>query len=141
VKVDPHYDLLVVGGGITGAAVLHAASRRGLKALLIDRGDFAGGTSSWSSKLIHGGLRYLKAGQWRMTLESVRERERLLRERPGLVEPQPFVMPIHAGSRPDSVGGYTRWPSRGGRIVPRQVTGCPVSSSAKRSSFSANSTS
>jgi glycerol-3-phosphate dehydrogenase len=99
-NVDPHYDLLVVGGGITGAAVLHAASRRGLKALLVDRGDFAGGTSSWSSKLIHGGLRYLKAGQWRMTLESVRERERLLLERPGLVEAQPFVMPIHAGSRP-----------------------------------------
>jgi glycerol-3-phosphate dehydrogenase len=48
-----------------------------------DRGDFASGTSSWSSKLIHGGLRYLKAGQWRMTLESVRERERLLVERPG----------------------------------------------------------
>ena len=99
-KVDPHYDLLIVGGGITGAAVLHAASRRGLRALLVDRGDFAGGTSSWSSKLIHGGMRYLKSGQWRMTLESVRERERLLRERPGLVEPQPFVMPIHEGSRP-----------------------------------------
>lgn len=99
-NVDPHYDLLVVGGGITGAAVLHAASRRGLKALLVDRGDFAGGTSSWSSKLIHGGLRYLKQGQWRMTLESVRERERLLVERPGLVEPQPFVMPVPAGTRP-----------------------------------------
>ena len=53
------------------------------RALLVDRGDFAGGTSSWSSKLIHGGMRYLKSGQWRMTLESVRERERLLRERPG----------------------------------------------------------
>jgi glycerol-3-phosphate dehydrogenase len=100
VKVDPHYDLLIVGGGITGAAVLHAASRRGLRALLVDRGDFAGGTSSWSSKLIHGGMRYLKSGQWRMTLESVRERERLLEERPGLVEPQPFVMPIHQGTRP-----------------------------------------
>ena len=99
-KVDPHYDLLIVGGGITGAAVLHAASRRGLHALLVDRGDFAGGTSSWSSKLIHGGMRYLKSGQWRMTLESVRERERLLEERPGLVEPQPFVMPIHQGTRP-----------------------------------------
>ena len=99
-KVDPHYDLLVVGGGITGAAVLHAASRRGLRALLVERGDFASGTSSWSSKLIHGGMRYLKSGQWRMTLESVRERERLLVERPGLVEPQPFLMPIAAGSRP-----------------------------------------
>ena len=61
-NVDPHYDLLIVGGGITGAAVLHAASRRGLKALLVDRSDFAGGTSSWSSKLIHGGMRYLKSG-------------------------------------------------------------------------------
>jgi glycerol-3-phosphate dehydrogenase len=99
-KVDAHYDLLIVGGGITGAAVLHAASQRGLKALLVDRGDFAGGTSSWSSKLIHGGLRYLKAGQWRMTLESVRERERLLVERPGLVEPEAFLMPIFEGDRP-----------------------------------------
>jgi len=99
-KVDPHYDLLIVGGGITGAAVLHAASRRGLKALLVDRGDFAGGTSSWSSKLIHGGMRYLKSGQWRLTLESVRERERLLGERPGLVEPQAFLMPLYEGGRP-----------------------------------------
>ncbi|MCE9660559.1 MAG: glycerol-3-phosphate dehydrogenase/oxidase [Burkholderiales bacterium] len=99
-KVDPHYDLLIVGGGITGAAVLHAASRRGLKALLVDRGDFASGTSSWSSKLIHGGMRYLKSGQWRLTLESVRERERLLLERPGLVEPQPFLMPLYEGGRP-----------------------------------------
>ena len=99
-KVDAHYDLLIVGGGITGAAVLHAASQRGLKSLLVDRGDFASGTSSWSSKLIHGGLRYLKSGQWRMTLESVRERERLLIERPGLVEPQAFLMPVFEGDRP-----------------------------------------
>jgi glycerol-3-phosphate dehydrogenase len=100
VKVDPHYDLLIVGGGITGAAVLHAASQRGLKALLVDRADFASGTSSWSSKLIHGGMRYLKSGQWRMTLESVRERERLLVERPGLVEPQASLMPLYEGGRP-----------------------------------------
>jgi glycerol-3-phosphate dehydrogenase len=100
VKVDAHYDLLIVGGGITGAAVLHAASERGLKTLLVERDDFASGTSSWSSKLIHGGMRYLKSGQWRMTLESVRERERLLADRSGLVEPQPFLMPIHVGTRP-----------------------------------------
>ena len=99
-KVEAHYDLLVVGGGITGAAVLHAAAERGLRALLVERGDFAGGTSSWSSKLIHGGLRYLKSGQWRLTLESVRERERLLVERPGLVEAQPFLMPMFDGESP-----------------------------------------
>ncbi len=101
-KADAHYDLLIVGGGIMGAAVMHAASQRGLKALLVDRGDYASGTSSWSSKLIHGGLRYLKSGQWRMTLESVRERERLLVERPGLVEPQAFLMPVFEGERPGS---------------------------------------
>lgn len=109
-KADTHYDLLIVGGGITGAAVLHAASRRGLRALLVDRGDFASGTSSWSSKLIHGGLRYLKSGQWRMTLESVRERERLLVERPGLVEPQAFLMPVFEGDRPGPIAlGAAFW--------------------------------
>jgi glycerol-3-phosphate dehydrogenase len=99
-KIDARVDLLVVGGGITGAAVLHEASLRGLKCLLVERDDFASGTSSWSSKLIHGGMRYLKSGQWWMTLESVRERERLLVERPGLVEAQPFLMPVFAGQRP-----------------------------------------
>ena len=99
-KVDARVDLLVIGGGITGAAVLDEASRRGVKALLVDRDDFASGTSSWSSKLIHGGMRYLKSGQWKMTLESVRERERLLVERPGLVEAQPFLMRVFAGERP-----------------------------------------
>ena len=99
-KADASVDLLVVGGGIAGAAVLHEASRRGLKVLLVERDDFASGTSSWSSKLIHGGMRYLKSGQWRMTRESVRERERLLDDRPGLVEPQPFLMPVYAADRP-----------------------------------------
>ncbi len=100
----PHYDLIVIGGGITGAGVLREASRIGgggaVSALLVERGDYASGTSSWSSKLIHGGLRYLKEGQWRMTLESVRERERLLRDAPGLVEPQPFLMPLYRGAKP-----------------------------------------
>ncbi len=94
---DDQVDVLVVGGGITGAAVLHEAARRGARALLVERGDYASGTSAWSSKLIHGGARYLSAGQWRLTLESVREREALLRERPALVAPQPFVLPIRHG--------------------------------------------
>ncbi len=100
---DESVDLLVVGGGVTGAAVLHAAAQAGLRALLVEREDFASGTSSWSSKLVHGGLRYLKGGHWRMTLQSVREREALLRDWPGLVQPQPFLMPLRAGQRPSAL--------------------------------------
>ena len=65
-------DLLVIGGGITGAGILLEASRRGLKALLVEQRDFAWGTSSRSSKLVHGGLRYLAEGRLRLTRESVR---------------------------------------------------------------------
>lgn len=94
------FDLVIVGGGITGAGVLREAVRTGARVLLVEQGDFASGTSSWSSKLVHGGLRYLKSGQWRLTLESVRERQRLLREAEGLIEPQPFLMPLYQGIRP-----------------------------------------
>ncbi|MCC2657234.1 MAG: glycerol-3-phosphate dehydrogenase/oxidase [Panacagrimonas sp.] len=96
----PHYDLVIIGGGITGAGVLREAVRTGASVLLVERHDFASGTSSGSSKLVHGGLRYLQTGQWGLTLESVRERGRLLREAPGLVEAQPFLMPVHRGARP-----------------------------------------
>ena len=90
-----HFQLIVIGGGITGAGIVAEAARRGLRALLVERNDFASGTSSGSSKLVHGGLRYLAGGHWRLTLESVRERNRLLRERAGLVELQPFLMPVY----------------------------------------------
>jgi len=93
------WDLLVIGGGITGAGILLEAARRGLKALLVERRDFAWGTSSRSSKLVHGGLRYLKDGHLHLTRESVRERESLLRDAPGLVEPQGFAFAHYAGQR------------------------------------------
>ncbi len=93
-------DLAVIGGGVTGAAVLHEASRRGLRAALFERNDFASGTSSRSSKLVHGGLRYLKEGKIALTRESVRERQELLRDAPGLVEPIEFVMPHYRGRSP-----------------------------------------
>jgi glycerol-3-phosphate dehydrogenase len=96
----PRYDLVVIGGGITGAGILAEAARAGIPALLLERNDFGSGTSSGSSKLVHGGLRYLKSGQWRLTLESVRERQRLLYEAPDLVEKQPFLMPVYRGTRP-----------------------------------------
>jgi glycerol-3-phosphate dehydrogenase len=92
--------VLVVGGGVTGAGILLEAARRGLRALLVERGDFASGTSSRSSKLVHGGLRYLKEGKIGLARESVREREELLRDAPGLVEPIRFLMPHYPGSKP-----------------------------------------
>ncbi|HZV66155.1 MAG TPA: glycerol-3-phosphate dehydrogenase/oxidase [Telluria sp.] len=94
------WDLLVIGGGITGAGILLEASRRGLKALLVEQRDFAWGTSSRSSKLVHGGLRYLKEGRFGLTRESVREREALLRDAPGLVEPQGFAFADYKHRKP-----------------------------------------
>jgi glycerol-3-phosphate dehydrogenase len=94
------WDVVIVGGGITGAGILLEAARRGLKALLVEQRDFAWGTSSRSSKLVHGGLRYLKEGKFGMTRESVRERQHLLREAAGLVEPQGFAFGDYVGRKP-----------------------------------------
>lgn len=86
-------DLLVVGGGITGAAVARDAASRGLSVLVVERDDFASGTSSRSSKLIHGGLRYIAEGQLGVTRESCRERDLLVRQNPNLVRTLPFLFP------------------------------------------------
>lgn len=94
------WDVIVIGGGITGAGILLEASRRGLKTLLVEQRDFAWGTSSRSSKLVHGGLRYLKEGKFGLTRESVHEREHLLREAAGLVEPQSFAFGDYEGRKP-----------------------------------------
>jgi glycerol-3-phosphate dehydrogenase len=83
---DETWDLIVIGGGISGAGILREAARRGWRCLLLEQRDFAWGTSSRSSKMVHGGLRYIAKGQWRLTRDSVRERQRLLDEAPGLVE-------------------------------------------------------
>jgi len=94
------WDLVVIGGGITGAGILLEAARRGLRVLLVEQRDFAWGTSSRSSKLVHGGLRYLKEGQFALTRESVHEREHLLQQAPGLVEPQSFAFGDYVGRKP-----------------------------------------
>lgn len=117
--------MLVIGGGVTGAGILLEASRRGLRALLVERGDFASGTSSRSSKLVHGGLRYLKEGKIGLARESVREREELLRDAPGLVEPVEFLMPHYPGSKPSPAAlslGLTAYDAfAGGRHRHRRV--------------------
>ncbi|MET3131187.1 glycerol-3-phosphate dehydrogenase [Oxalobacteraceae bacterium GrIS 1.11] len=94
------WDIVIVGGGITGAGILLEAARRGLRALLVEQRDFAWGTSSRSSKLVHGGLRYLKEGKFGLTRESVHERQNLLREAAGLVEPQSFAFGDYTGRKP-----------------------------------------
>lgn len=92
-------DLLVIGGGITGAAVARDAASRGLSVLLVERDDFASGTSSRSSKLIHGGLRYIAEGQLGVTRESCRERDLLVRQNPNLVRTLPFLFPAWRDSK------------------------------------------
>ena len=99
-RLSALWDILVIGGGITGAGILNEASRCGLRALLVERGDFASGTSSRSSKMVHGGLRYINEGKIALTRESVRERDALLRDAPGLVEPLSFLLPHYPKSKP-----------------------------------------
>ena len=99
-SVNKKWDLIIIGGGITGAGVLREAVRFGLRTLLLEKNDFAWGTSSKSSKLVHGGLRYLKQGRFLLTRAAVKEREALLREAPGLVEPIKFLVPVFSGQSP-----------------------------------------
>ncbi len=91
---EERFDVLVVGGGITGAGVALDAAARGLRTALVEKGDFASGTSSKSSKLVHGGLRYLQSGDVRLVYEALHERQRLLRNAPHLVSVLPFLLPM-----------------------------------------------
>jgi glycerol-3-phosphate dehydrogenase len=91
--LDQHWDIIVIGGGITGAGIMNMAAQKGLKVLLLEARDFAFGTSSRSSKLVHGGIRYLKNRQFDVVRESVHERERLIKESDGLVDPLAFIFP------------------------------------------------
>jgi glycerol-3-phosphate dehydrogenase len=96
-QLQQPWDIVVVGGGITGAGVLREATRLGLRTLLVEQRDFAWGTSSRSSKLVHGGLRYLRERKVALTLASVQEREHLLDEGPGLIDPIGFLLATYEG--------------------------------------------
>ncbi len=93
------FDLCIVGGGITGAAIARDAALRGLKVLLVEKDDFASGTSSRSSKLIHGGVRYLEQLEFKLVSESTRERARLWKNSPHLAQPIQFLFPVFESSR------------------------------------------
>ncbi|WP_303286979.1 glycerol-3-phosphate dehydrogenase/oxidase [Marinobacter sp. SS8-8] len=94
------FDVVVIGGGITGAGVAREAAGSGLRTLLVEQKDFSWGTSSRSSKMVHGGLRYLGSGHYGLTRDAVRERERLMAEAPGLIGPLRFIMPHFKGQFP-----------------------------------------
>ena len=117
----PTCDLFVIGGGINGAAVARDGAGRGLATMLAERGDYAQATSSQSSKLIHGGLRYLEHYEFRLVREALMEREVLWAMAPHIVWPLRFVLPIQQGMRPtwflrlglfiyDHLGGRGRLP-------------------------------
>ena len=97
---NEHYDLLIIGGGINGAGIARDAAGRGLKVLLVEQGDLASATSSASTKLIHGGLRYLEYFEFRLVAEALAERETLLRIAPHIVWPLEFVLPHESHLRP-----------------------------------------
>ncbi|MCU0619723.1 MAG: glycerol-3-phosphate dehydrogenase/oxidase [Gemmatimonadaceae bacterium] len=105
---DARVDLLVVGGGITGAGIARDAAMRGLTVALVERDDWASGTSSRSSRLVHGGVRYLEHGHLHLVFEASRERRTLLRLAPHLVRPLRFTWPVYAGAR------VPRWKLRAG---------------------------
>src|SRR5215831_1223919 len=93
------FDLAIIGGGINGAGIARDAAGRGFRALLVEQNDLASGTSSTSTKLIHGGLRYLEHGWLRLVREALAEREMMRRMAPHLVRPQRFVIPVEPGMR------------------------------------------
>src|SRR5689334_24465573 len=99
------FDIVVIGGGITGAGVALDAASRGYSVALLEKADFASGTSSRSSKLVHGGLRYLQNFDLGLVREALLERQLLVNLAPHLVKPLPLVVPAFNGARPDRLVG------------------------------------
>lgn len=135
--MEPDYDLCIIGGGINGAGIARDAAGRGLSVLLVEAQDLAQGTSSASTKLVHGGLRYLEQYNFKLVKESLREREILMRIAPHIVQPQEFIMPYVEGLRPrwmvelglwlyDHIGGRRSLPSSGGVSFKDSFIGQPL---------------
>ncbi len=142
-RPDPPYDLLVVGGGINGAGIARDARGRGMRVLLVEQGDLAGATSSASTKLIHGGLRYLEYYDFKLVREALRERERLIRIAPHIIWPLRFVLPHEDAMRPawlvrlglflyDHIGGRRSLPGSSSVRFSRSAYGAPLKPRVKR---------
>ena len=124
------YDIVVIGGGITGAGIALDASLRGLKVALFEKHDFAYGTSSRSTKLIHGGLRYLQNMELGLVFEALSERDHLLKTVPHMVRPLPFFMPVYQG---DSTGKFLL---RRVSIVPWSMRYVPPATGVRAQTYS-----
>ena len=133
----PPYDLAIIGGGVNGCGIARDAAGRGLSVYLCEQGDLASGTSSWSTKLVHGGLRYLEYYEFRLVREALIERELLWRAAPHIIEPLRFVLPHHAGLRPawllrlglflyDHLGGRRLLPPTRALDLDRDLAGAPL---------------
>src|SRR5438874_1080283 len=94
-----HFDVVVIGGGVSGVAIARECARNGRRTLLLEQNDFASGTTSRSTRIIHGGLRYLEHGEIGLVRESLRERGRLVRGKPHLAHPMHFVLALDENSR------------------------------------------
>ena len=114
--MDFDVDILVIGGGVNGAGIARDAAGRGYRVLLCEQRDLASATSSASTKLVHGGLRYLEYFEFRLVREALKEREVLLRAAPHIIWPMRFVLPHHEGLRP-------RWMLRAGLFLYDHIGG------------------
>lgn len=135
--MDKIYDVFIIGGGINGCAIARDAVGRGYSVALAEMNDLASGTSSWSSKLIHGGLRYLEYYEFRLVREALGEREVLLKSAPHIIWPLRFVLPHHSGLRPawllrlglflyDTIGKRKLLPGTSVLNLTKDVTGKPL---------------
>ncbi|BBD98207.1 glycerol-3-phosphate dehydrogenase [Sphingobium amiense] len=138
-RADETYDLAVIGGGVNGCGIARDAAGRGARVLLLEQGDLASGTSSASTKLIHGGLRYLEHYEFGLVREALSERERLWAIAPHIIRPMRFVLPYVKGLRPrwllrlglflyDHIGGRTRLPATQAVDLRRHAAGTPLKS-------------
>ena len=136
------FDLAIVGGGINGAGIARDAAGRGLRVLLVEQDDLASGTSSASTKLIHGGLRYLEHAWFQLVREALIEREVLMRMAPHLIRPARFILPVQAGMRPlwmlraglfiyDHLGGRKLLPATATINLSRDPLGAPLKGDAR----------
>ncbi|MGI9512432.1 MAG: glycerol-3-phosphate dehydrogenase [Anderseniella sp.] len=142
-RLTPHYDVLIIGGGINGCGIARDAAGRGYSVCLCEAGDFGGGTSSASTKLVHGGLRYLEHYEFLLVRKALMEREVLWNMAPHIIWPMRFVLPHHAGLRPawllrlglflyDHIGGRKLLPPTSTLNLQHDEAGRPLKSSYRK---------